>query len=961
MEHIRLCNVIEHNGIAPLHATDSVEDALQTMAANSISSVIIINDFNHPVGIFTEHDALRIVAEGILRTTKLDDVMTRNLFCVNENLFLHDAYTLLEEKGYRHLVVIDDAGHYIGVVSEGDFLRHMGFDNVSQYQFVEDIMSAVPLMIPPHCTIGQAALKMRQRHCDYAIVGHDNRPEGIVRERDIARYFALEESRSESSIDALISKNIHTIERSISLRDAISTIEAHGIHQLIVTDETGLVIGILQRHDVLKAIHGAYFEFLVKTIEQKSSTIETLSHHQELLSIQSELLDSVINTIPDLIWLKDINGTYITCNHMFERLYNAPRSVIVGKNDYDFVSRELADFFRANDRLAMEAKHSRHNEERLVFADGSYDGLFDTIKTPMHDKEGKIIGVLGVARDITLRKRREEELKEKDRELNEAQALAHLGSWSLDLATNTLAWSHECYRIFGIDPETPITYERFLEQVHPDDREKVKQAWKDALEGTPYELDHRIVCNDDVKWVREHARLEHDANGTLTRGLGTVLDITRQKSYESQLEALINYDTLTGFANRSLLLSYLDKSISKALRADTSMALLIFDLDRFKDINDSFGHTVGDTLLQRVASRMQERIRKQDFIARLGGDEFAVVLENLATTDHAAVVAQELIEVISRPFDLENETQIHIGASVGIVIAPEHTQSVQELLQFADTALYRAKNEGRGTFCYYTDDLTRSARSRIDSASQLRRALENGEFVLYYQPQVHLKSGRIIGAEALIRWIDPVRGMISPLEFIPIAEETGIIAPIGAWVIEEACRQGKIWQDRGIHLQISVNVSAHQVRHQNIPKIVESALRQSGYNANKLTLELTESAMMAREEEVVAMLHQLRARGIKLAIDDFGTGYSSYSYLKRFPIDALKIDKSFIDDVPYEKDDTTIVKAIIAMGNALGYEILAEGVEHTEQAEFLKTEGCSHYQGFLKSRPLSAEAFEKLL
>jgi EAL domain-containing protein (putative c-di-GMP-specific phosphodiesterase class I) len=283
------------------------------------------------------------------------------------------------------------------------------------------------------------------------------------------------------------------------------------------------------------------------------------------------------------------------------------------------------------------------------------------------------------------------------------------------------------------------------------------------------------------------------------------------------------------------------------------------------------------------------------------------------------------------------------------------------LLQHADAALYKAKSERRGTYRYYTDELTDSARHRIESESRLRRAIINNEFELYYQPQVHIATGRILGAEALIRWNDPDRGMIPPSAFIPIAEETGLIGEIGLWVLRETCRQGKIWLDGGHRLTLAVNVSAHQVHHQNIPKLVEETLLNSGYPANRLELELTESTLMQREEETVAMLHSLRAQGIRLAIDDFGTGYSSLSYLKRFPIDVLKIDKSFVDDIPFEADDMAIVTAIIAMGQALGFQVLAEGTERIEQIDFLREKGCTMYQGYFKSPPLPAKEFEKLL
>ena len=282
-------------------------------------------------------------------------------------------------------------------------------------------------------------------------------------------------------------------------------------------------------------------------------------------------------------------------------------------------------------------------------------------------------------------------------------------------------------------------------------------------------------------------------------------------------------------------------------------------------------------------------------------------------------------------------------------------------MQYADSALYKAKNEGLGLCRYYTDEMTQQTRKKIVYENQLRSALENNELELYYQPQVHIGTGKILGAEALLRWNHPAEGCLSPNIFIPIAEETGLINSIGEWVLLEACRQGKVWLDMGKRVTLAVNVSANQVKFQNIPAIVENALSITGYEASRLEIEITESALMQREEASVGMLHELRAKGIRLAIDDFGTGYSSLSYLKRFPIDVLKIDKSFIDDIPYEKDDMAIVVAIIEMGKALGYQVLAEGVEALEQLEFLKEKGCTLYQGYYKSKPLNAKDFLTLL
>jgi diguanylate cyclase (GGDEF)-like protein/PAS domain S-box-containing protein len=842
MNLVTLKSMVAPNPLV-LGGEQTIAEALEVMAERSISSVVIVDDHHRPIGIFTERDALGVIAESIPRERKIAEVMSSEPFCVDESLYLHDAYRIMEEKKFRHLVVVNREKRFVGVVSEGDFLRHIGFDELGTLKRVEEAMSASPLILSPSLSLADAAAAMHERQCDYAVVLEDSHPKGVITEREITHWYAEHSGEDEVCVQRLVQSNFRLISRDISLQDAAVMMEEHGVHRLIVVDDHRTMLGLLSRHDVLHAINGAYFEYLIRVIDHKNETISEIDkekkelYHAKEISDQNALkLRTLFEALPDLIWLKDREGIYLACNPMFERLYNAKESDIVGKSDFDFVDPELARFFRDNDNAAMRLNAPRHNEEFLAFADGSYAGFFDTIKTPMRDKEGNVIGILGIARDITERKK-----------------------------------------------------------------------------------------------------------------------------YEKQLEAMANYDTLTGLANRALLQAHLHTSIEKAKRDKTALALLMFDLDRFKDINDSYGHSAGDELLQAVAQRFTSRLREGDLISRLGGDEFAVVLESISRPEDAGRVAEEMMNALSAEYRLSGGALLHVGSSAGIVLFPEHASDPSTLLQYADAALYKAKSEGRGVYRYYTDELTESARKRIECETMLRRGVMHREFEVYYQPQVHIQTGRIVGAEALIRWNCPVRGWISPVEFIPVAEEIGLIGEIGEWVLNETCAQGKIWLDKGHRLTLAVNLSAHQLHHQDVLQMVEKTLKKTGYPAERLELELTESALMRREEETVAILHALRAHGIRLAIDDFGTGYSSLSYLKRFPIDVLKIDKSFVDDIPFEPDDMAIVSAIIAMGQALGFQVLAEGTERPEQIDFLREKGCTLYQGYFKSPPVAASEFEKLL
>ncbi|AUN94624.1 EAL domain-containing protein [Pseudazoarcus pumilus] len=453
-----------------------------------------------------------------------------------------------------------------------------------------------------------------------------------------------------------------------------------------------------------------------------------------------------------------------------------------------------------------------------------------------------------------------------------------------------------------------------------------------------------------------------DAHGNATQYVGVMTDISQLKNSEAELQRLAHFDPLTGLPNRVLVNLRLEHAIDHAARHGHAIAVLFIDLDRFKDVNDSFGHPVGDELLVQIGLRLRSRVRADDTLARLGGDEFLMVMERLDEPEEAARVAMTLIRLLDDPFVLSGGQEVYVGSSVGISIYPQDGADPTELIQHADAALYQAKAEGRSTFRFYTAELSRAAQQRVELETRMRRALERDEFELHYQPQIDVPSGRIVGCEALLRWRDPERGLISPGEFIPIAEGNGLIVPLGEWTLRAACEQARRWTDAGLApMTMAVNLSGRQLWHSDLPQRIALIIEETGIDPARLELELTESTIMGHEELAGERLRELKALGVTLAIDDFGTGYSSLAYLKRFPIDVLKIDREFVRDVPHDVGDMEIASAIVAMARTLRMRVVAEGVETGDQLEFLKGQSCDLYQGFLFSPAVLPDAFVRLL
>jgi diguanylate cyclase (GGDEF)-like protein/PAS domain S-box-containing protein len=554
--------------------------------------------------------------------------------------------------------------------------------------------------------------------------------------------------------------------------------------------------------------------------------------------------------------------------------------------------------------------------------------------------------------------------------LAHAQRISNLGSWEIDLGGTVTHMSDETREVFRLTEEE-VTLETLSRSIHPEDLQLISDARSRALTaGDPYEIHYRLLWSDDsVSFIHEQAEVKLNRDGKPAGIVGTIQDVSERRRLEQKLEHLAYNDLLTGLPNRRSFKAALEHALKPA-HSPGGGAVLYLDLDRFKRVNDSFGHSSGDELLRLVASRLTKCVRhnptddrgtsrSEDMVARIGGDEFIILLSNIQNTEEASGVAERVLKNVSFPFNI-NGAELFVSCSMGLILFSDESDA-ESLLVKADNALYHAKDMGRNNYQFYTEDLNERDQDRYEIENDLRHAMPRGELELFYQPLVSLVNEQITGVEALIRWNHPQRGLVLPGRFIPVAEENGLILPMGEWTLQEACAQAASWIEAQIGpLRLSVNLSARQFLDSNLVIKVANAVMGAGLDPSYLELELTESVLMEDTGASQTQLANLKDLGVRIAIDDFGTGYSSLSYLQRFPLDRIKIDRSFVRDLIQNSTEASIVTAIIAMAHELRLEVVAEGVETEEQYEYLRAEGCDVVQGYRIAQPMPPDRLEAM-
>ncbi len=1054
-------------------------EVLASMESLRISCVVAIDGKQHPLGIFTEQDAIRLMAERkIAAQLRMSDAMNSPVLTAPVDMDFRDAYRLISDKGYRHLVAVDQTGRLAGVISEADFLHHMGMEYLVELKTVGSAMTSEIVSLKEDATLADAVDLMSKHKISCIIVTRDQKPVGILTERDSVGLARTINDPTRINIVRVMKSPVRTIDAALPIQAAMKQMESANIRRLVVV-EGEILTGIVTRHDIVKIMQGHYLEFLHETLERQRKDLQQ-AHKQIEQTRQQLLYQGLMGQVTDtIIVFKAENGCIVDCNVQACRDLGYTRDELLRLTFFDFstrikpgtdwqaeldkytlegqrlfetryrrrdgslfpveinarliskdkeryivaVARDLSESKRAAAQLLLQdtalnsianavvitdmggviqwtnpafseltgytadeafGKHQRGLTRSGVQSREFYKTLWDTILsgevwrgeiinkhkdgtlyteemtiTPVCDENKAITHFIAVKQNITSRKLAELQL----REAAVVMQSTHEGVVITDTTPRIIAINHAYTTITGYFADEVLGKNPGILSSGQHEKSFFEAMWHELLKNGHWQGE--LWCrrkNGEIfpQWLSISA-IRNEQQQTV-RYIGVFSDISKLKESQSQLEFLAHHDPLTELFNRSSVEARMQQELERAQRNGQQLAVLFIDLDRFKQVNDSFGHLVGDELLCSVAVRLMKHLRDGDTLGRLGGDEFVLLSAPLQERKDAAVIARNILKALAEPFCLSNGAEVFIGGSIGISLFPDDGASVAEMTRNADAAMYLAKESGRNQFSFYTPELNADARNKLEMENDLRRAVLNHELRLHYQPKLDLRTGKTCGAEALTRWQKPDGHWVPPSQFIPLAEKSGLILNIGEWVLEQACAQIRHWLNDGLlDVCIAVNIPARQFHSENLDKQVRTVLEKYKIPPHLLELELTESLLMQEPELAIETMNKLKKTGVKLSLDDFGTGYSNFAYLRRFPIDCLKIDQSFVRGVATKAEDAMIVDAMIGLAQRMHLRVIAEGVETAAQLAYLRAHHCDELQGHYFSKALTASEFAKLL
>ena len=956
IENLTLADLYQPGSLLALSPDAPVSLALALMGERGSSSVILERD-GRAVGIFTERDALHLVARGDYHPdTPLHALMTPDPLAASPEMAFAEGYALMAGNGIRHLTLADAQGRLCGVLSESNFVHALGAEELLVPRTVADLMTRDPITLPPQASVAEALTLMAERHISSVLIAESGRVLGIVSERDAIRLAGADLDLSATPVADQMSSPVHRIGPDRPAYEVTPRMRELGVRRLTVEDASGRLVGILTRSDLLKDIQDVYMHLLRRVVAvqgralqdarrqlSKQSVLRSLLEHSEDLGVVAADADQSIHFINDTA-LAALGLTAATA-----RLLPLSGLLAAAGLAVENYAGRLAALAGAA-HLTLDLSRDTGGDQRWL----------RLVASAIRNAAGDLEGYLLTVQDIT--------------EEHTARQQQRLVTTLFDNTSEGILISDAHNRILTVNPAfTAITGYSAAEAVGQNPR-LLNSGRHDVtfFRNLWEQLERTGAWNGEVWNRRKNGEVYPEwlqinqvrgTDGQVVQHVAIFSDLSVAQRSAEEIDYLRHHDPLTGLPNLTRLRERLGEALERLSRERGRLAVLVLDLDRFQDVVATHGHAAGDDALRHIGERLAAATQPADIVARLEGDSFVIarpIDPGLEASVQTTLAAEALQQVIRRPLDQAGLPDLTVTATIGVALYPEDGASVTSLLRNAESALKQAKLASRSSIAFYRPEMTQTARRRIQLESELRRALAGGELRLFYQPIVAVATGRLVAAEALIRWQHPDDGLLAPRDFIEAVEQSDLVHPVGRWVLEQAAAQARDWLalDR---VRVSVNVTGHQIAAGRVAQDLKEVLDHTGLDPSLLCLEVLESVLLRDPDQALAELNRVRDLGVSIALDDFGSGYSSLSYLKHLPVDYLKIDRGFIRHLAHDPTDEAIVRSTIAMAHSLGKRVVAEGVETADQLDYLGRAGCDLVQGYLLGRPMEASAIAAAL